>query len=170
MATKHQNEDKALNWDPVSGLPGAHPVGIGVGTALGGVAIGAAGEAVAGPVAAAVGALVGGIGGGLAGKAVAESMNPAEKEVYWRETYPTRPYYEEETRFETYAPAYQYGWESRARYHDREFDEVEPQLRSDWEKSEHSSNLAWERAKHAVWDAWHDIERALPGDADRDGR
>jgi hypothetical protein len=32
------------------------------------------------------------------------------------------------------------------------------------------SRLTWENAKDAVRDAWHRTERALPGDADRDGR
>jgi len=30
--------------------------------------------------------------------------------------------------------------------------------------------MAWSEAKGAVKDAWHGVERALPGDADRDGR
>src|SRR5438105_822724 len=37
------------NRDPITGEPGAHPVGTGVGTAAGGAAAGAAGGAAAGP-------------------------------------------------------------------------------------------------------------------------
>jgi hypothetical protein len=32
------------------------------------------------------------------------------------------------------------------------------------------SRLDWEEAKHAVRAGWHRVERALPGDADGDGR
>lgn len=64
------------NRDPISGAPGAHPVGTGVGAAAGGVAAGAAIGSVAGPVGTAVGAAVGAIAGGLAGKQVAETIDP----------------------------------------------------------------------------------------------
>src|SRR3954447_11610765 len=56
------------NRDPITGEPGAHPVGAGVGAAVGGAATGAAAGAVAGPVGAVVGAVAGGVVGGLAGK------------------------------------------------------------------------------------------------------
>ena len=48
--------------------------------------------------------------------------------------------------------------------------DLEPELRAGWEKSEWSEELSWEKAKDAVRDAWHRVERAVPGDADRDGR
>ena len=60
------------NRDPISGEPGAHPVGTGVGAAAGGAAAGAAGGLVGGPIGAAAGAVVGGVVGGLAGKSIAE--------------------------------------------------------------------------------------------------
>ena len=56
------------------------------------------------------------------------------------------------------------------RYPGREFDDVEPDLRREWERSEWKDGLSWEKAKKAARDAWHRVERALPGDADRDGR
>jgi hypothetical protein len=114
--------------------------------------------------------VVGGVGGGLAGKAVAEKIDPTAEEAYWRENYRTRPYYEEGEAFETYAPAYRHGWESRSRYPDRRFEDVERELRSDWERSPRSRSMGWEKARQATRDAWHRVERAIPGDADRDGR
>src|SRR5688572_26056720 len=69
-----KNEPDA-NRDPITGTPGAHPVGTGVGAAGGGAAGAAIGMA-AGPVGAAVGATVGAIAGGLAGKGAAEAVNP----------------------------------------------------------------------------------------------
>jgi phage tail tape-measure protein len=65
------------NRDPITGAPGAHPVGVGLGAAAGGIAAGAAaGTVTAGPVGTVVGAAVGAIAGGLGGKAVAEHFDP----------------------------------------------------------------------------------------------
>jgi phage tail tape-measure protein len=63
------------NPDPITGEPGAHPVGTGVG-ATGGALAGAAIGAVGGPVGMAAGALVGAVTGGIVGKEVAESIDP----------------------------------------------------------------------------------------------
>jgi hypothetical protein len=158
------------NPDPITGAHGAHPVGVGLGTAVAGAAAGAAGGAVAGPVGAVAGAVIGGVAGGLGGKAAAEAIDPTVEDTYWRDAYANRPYYDEAVTYDTYAPAYRHGWESRTRYPDRSFDEAEPELRRDWESSQHNSQLKWERAKLATRDAWHRVERALPGDADGDER
>jgi uncharacterized protein (TIGR02271 family) len=66
----------SANRDPITGTPGAHPVGTGVGAVAGGVAAGAAVGTVAGPIGTAVGAAVGAVAGGLAGKGVAEEVDP----------------------------------------------------------------------------------------------
>jgi hypothetical protein len=166
------------NRDPLSGEKGAHPVGVGVGTAVGGgVAGGAIGSAaaaiagataaggagaVAGPVGAAVGAIAGGIAGAYAGKSVAENINPTVEDSYWRQTYGTRPYVEKGAKYETYQPAYQYGWESRTRHAGRTFDEVEPELERDWPEARAQSDLEWPRAKPAVRDAWERIGTPPP--------
>jgi hypothetical protein len=163
--------DRDTNPDPITGAPGAHPVGTGLGAAAGGAAImGAAAGLGAGPVGAAIGAAVGAIAGGLAGKGVAEAIDPTAEEAYWRENYQTRDYYDQNVPYEDVAPAYQYGWESRSRYADRSFDEAESDLERGWSETKHSTRLGWDKAKHATRDAWHRVERALPGDADNDGR
>src|ERR1700744_1433920 len=131
------NEDKTLadtnvhaNRDPLSGEPGAHPVGVGVGAAAGGMAAGAAVGTVAGPLGTAVGAAVGAIVGGLAGKGVAESIDPTIEDAYWRETYASRDYVPQGRSYSDYGPAYRYGVN---RYDpDRSFDDVEPELADNW--------------------------------------
>lgn len=158
------------NRDPITGAPGAHPVGTGVGAAGGGIAGAAVGAALGGPVGAVVGAAVGGIAGGLAGKGVGEMVNPTVEEAYWREHYATRPYVSQNTPYDEYASAYRYGWESRAQYRGQRFEDVEGDLEQGWEKFKGSSRLAWSNAKAAVRDAWDRVERAMPGDADADGR
>ena len=143
------------NRDPLSGAPGAHPVGTGVGAALGGVAAGAAVGTVAGPVGTAVGAAVGAIVGGLAGHGVAEGIDPTVEDAYWRENYGTRPYVTKGSKYERYQPAYRYGWQSRARLGNKSWDVSQDQLRHDWAKDPASRDLDWESASAAVKDAWH---------------
>lgn len=155
-----------------------HPAAKGVGAVVGGVGGGVAGGVAAGaavggmtgPVGAAVGAAVGAVVGAVAGKGVAKAADPAAEEAYWRDNYSSRPYISGDAKYDDYGPAYRYGAESYSRYPNRSFDEVEPELSRDWNNSRGQSSLEWERAKHATRDAWHRVERAIPGDADNDGR
>ncbi len=163
MSDKYPDSE-AANRDPLTGAPGAHPVGVGVGAAGAGVAGAAVGAMVGGPVGAVVGAAVGGIAGGYAGKGVGEMIDPTVEEGYWRTTYPTRPYYTESTPYEHYAPAYRYGWEARDRYEGKRFEEVETDLERGWDKFKGESSLAWARAKEATRDAWNRVEDAVTPD------
>lgn len=58
--------------DPITGEPGAHPVGVGVGALTAGAA-GAAIGTIGGPIGMLIGAAIGAVAGGLAGKEVAAS-------------------------------------------------------------------------------------------------
>jgi hypothetical protein len=171
----NRNEErKDANRDPISGAPGSHPVGTGLGAAAGGMAAGAAAGSVAGPVGTVVGAAIGAVAGGLAGKGIAEMIDPTVEEAYWRETYSSRPYVTSGASFDDYGPAYMYGVDNYARYPGRSFDEVEPELAREWQRAKGKSSLTWENAKHATRDSWQrvsdTIERAAPGDSDRDGK
>jgi len=169
MTDTKKKADIDANRDPISGEAGAHPVGTAVG-ATGGAAAGAVIGSLAGPVGTVAGAAVGGVAGGLAGKGAAEIVNPTMEDQYWRSNYATRPYVAPGTSYDTYRPAYQYGWESYSRYGGRQFEEIEPNLREDWEiRAESKTRLSWDKAKGAVKDAWHRVEKSMPGDADRDG-
>jgi hypothetical protein len=152
------------NRDPISGEPGAHPVGTGVGAAAAGAAAGAAGGLIAGPAGAALGAVIGAVAGGLAGKGVAESIDPTVEDTYWRQNYAQRPYYDKNTAYEDYRPAYQLGWEARSKYASRSFDEAEPELGRDWEAAKRQSQLTWQKAKHATRDAWNRVEHSVADD------
>lgn len=168
------NRTPEPNRDPISGKPGAHPVGTGIGAAAGGMAAGAAAGSVAGPVGTVAGAVVGAVAGGLAGKAIAEQIDPTIEEAYWRENYSARPYIRSEHTFDDYGPAYMYGVENYARYNGASFDEVESDLGRDWQRAKGKSRLAWEDAKEATRDSWQrlsdTVERATPGDSDKDGK
>jgi len=96
------------------------------------------------------------------------------EEAYWRENYSSRPYVRAGSTFDDYGPAYMYGIDNYVRYEGRPFDEVEADLGRDWQRAKGKSRLAWEEAKHATKDAWQrvsdTVERATPGDSDRDGK
>lgn len=152
-----EHETKS-NPDAITGAPASHPLGTGIGS----LSAGAAGLAIGtvfGPagslVGGAIGAVVGAVAGGLAGKAVAEGVNPSEEDTYWSTNYANRPYVSPGSKYEDYRPAYQYGWESRKQYVDREsFDHAETDMGRDWDKVKGQSTLVWDHAKHAARDAW----------------
>src|SRR5436309_530424 len=156
-----RTNDPDRNPDPITKAPGAHPVGAGVGAAAGGaagiggaIAAGAAMGTAAGPVGTAVGAAVGAVAGGLIGKGVAEGINPSVEHEYWRENYSKRPYVRSGSKYDEYAPAYQYGWESKGKFGNKDFDEVEPDLGRNWNRAKGQSQLEWDDAKQASRDAW----------------
>lgn len=160
----------------------SHPVATGVGAAVGGVAGGVAGGAAAGaavggmtgPVGAAVGAVIGAVAGAMAGKGVGQAIDPAAEDTYWRGSYADRPYVDTGATYDDYGPAYRYGVDAYSRYPDRKFEDVETDLSRDWGTARGTSSLDWDRARHASRDAWSrlsdKVERAIPGDSDRDGR
>lgn len=154
-ALEHEIHDASS--DPVTGEPGAHPVGTGVGAAAGGTVGAVIGGAVGGPVGAMVGAAVGGIAGGLAGKGISESVNPTEEDAFWRDHYSTRPYVSGR-KYEDLQPAYRYGWEARTRYENRDWNDVEGDLERGWNERYGSTGLGWNDARHATRDAWSRVE------------
>ena len=160
---KERNEKRDANRDPITGEPGSHPVGVGAGTTAGAIA-GAAAGAVAGPAGAVAGAVLGGVAGGFGGKAAAEWVNPSVEEKYWRENYRSRPYVDEDDSFDSYAPAYETGYLGFAKYgpEGKSYDEVESELREDYENQGDDLDLTWEDARGATRDAWSRAEMNAP--------
>ncbi len=154
-------EDAAAdaNRDPITGAPGALPVGVGLGSA-GGAALGAALGSTAGPAGTAVGAAIGGVVGGLTGKGIAESVNPTVEDAFWRDHYVSQPYVDTGAHYKVYQPAYRHGWEGRSRYENLTWDEAEPKLREEWRLKD-DRVLDWSKASPAVKDAWYRIEREM---------
>ena len=150
------------NRDPITGTPGAHPVGVGTGAAGGGAAGAAIGAVVAGPIGAAVGGVAGAVAGGIVGKAAAEEVNPTTEHAYWRSEFGSRPYVTHGSLYDEYGPAYQYGWESYVSCGTKAkaFDDVEPELRHTWDSRRGKSTLSWEDARAATRDAWERVEKA----------
>ncbi len=151
------NPSTDANNDPLTGAPGAHPVGTGVG-ATGGAVAGAAIGSAAGPVGAAIGLVVGAVAGGLGGKAAAEGINPTAEDAYWRESYNREPYYEAGRSYDDYRPAYEMGWSSRVAS-DADFDTSEAALEREWNTRRGSSSLDWPQARNATRAAWDRVDR-----------
>ena len=146
-----------------------HSVGEGTGAAAGAVT-GATVGSVAGPVGTVAGAVIGGIAGAATGGAIAEAVNPTDYNDHFRNSYRSMDYYSTGREWNDYEPAYKYGYSTYDQYRGQRFEDVENQLERNWEATKANSRLAWNEAKGAVRDGWHYIERAMPGDADRDGR
>jgi hypothetical protein len=156
MKSKEQDDSDA-NRDPITKAPGMHPIGTGLGAAAGGAAAGAAAGTVAGPVGTAVGAAAGAIVGGLIGKAAGEAVDPTVEDAFWQAHYADEPYYVKGRSYADYAPAYRTGYEGRARFADREFDEVEGDLQTIYEQGKGNSALDWRSARPATRAAWDRI-------------
>ena len=159
MTHESNPEPSDANRDPITGAPGAHPIGTGLGAALGGAATGAAVGMVAGPVGTAIGAVAGAVVGGLAGKGVAEVVDPTRESAYWRDNFTARPYVETGASFDDYGPAYRYGVDSSQKYVGQNFDDVESTMSRSWDTVKGTSALAWDRARNATRDSWERVRR-----------
>ena len=91
-------------------------------------------------------------------------INATVETQYWRQNHAARPYTDPKLRYEDYAPAYQYGWESFSKTTHEEpstFEQAEESLSRGWENAKGSSTLAWGKAKEATRDAWDRVRNAV---------
>ncbi|QYR52886.1 glycine zipper domain-containing protein [Lysobacter soyae] len=146
-----------------------HSIGEGTGAGAGAITGAAVGSA-AGPIGTVVGAVAGAVLGAKAGGAVAEAVNPTTYNDHFETSYNKADYYTADRDWNDYRPAYQYGYDTYGQYQGKRFEDVENDLERNWDATKANSRLAWAEARGAVRDGWHYIERAMPGDADGDGR
>jgi hypothetical protein len=106
------------------------------------------------------------------GSASSGAFDADAHDSYWEDAYLREPYYKSGYTWEDYRPGYRIGYEGAARNRTmkRRFDELETDLRVQYERIKGRSRLAWQDAKIAARAAWDRVERAMPGDFDRDGR
>ena len=103
------------------------------------------------------------------GSPVGAVVNPADEDAYWRNSYQTQAGYTPGYTYDDYAPAYALGYNGKSRY-PGSYDQNETYLADEWNTTKGNSRLSWDQAKSASRAAWHKVERAIPGDFDRDGR
>lgn len=78
-----------------------------------------------------------------------------ESDRYFAARFDEVTYARADESFDDFRPAYRYGVLARARFGDHGWDEeIEQQLRDDWERSRGDSRLSWERARVGVQDAY----------------
>ncbi len=146
-----------------------HNLGSGTGAAAGAVT-GAVIGAVGGPIGMVAGGVIGGILGSKAGDSIAEAVNPTEYNRHWEGKYQNADYYTKGREWKDYEPAYGLGYKGYALNRNEPYDKAEAKLEREWNEVKGDSRLGWNEARGAVRDGWHHVERALPGDFDRDGR
>ena len=129
-----------------------HVLSVGLGAA-GGMAVGAILGVVGGPPGMAVGAVTGAMAGGLGGEAFAELIDVAFDDQAWQEHSKRHGY--SPADYEQYRSAYQLGWQARRRFGDQPFDEVEAQLRNEWDSQQAAARLPWDHVQQAAREAWN---------------
>lgn len=93
---------------------------------------------------------------------MAERVNPAVEEAFWRENYLREPYYERGYTFDDYYPAYRTGWEGRVRYAGLTYEQCERDLQRDYQRNRGKSQLEWAKNRHAVRAGWDRFEHTDP--------
>jgi hypothetical protein len=142
---------------------GAHPSELGVldavsaavGTVLGGAVSGVTVGMVAGPVGAAAGAVVGAVAGGYAGLEATKLIDPTIEDDWLRKEFRKRPYIREGSNYEDYVPLYQMGAMAEAKNTARSFEEVEADVRKEYELSGRNEMMPWGDARPAIFDAYN---------------
>lgn len=90
----------------------------------------------------------------ITGAPGAAAIDPTAEEAYWAQNYRREPHYERGYTFADYHPGYRTGWEARARYAGRNFEDVERDLEADYNRNRGSSRLGWDKNRHAARAAW----------------
>ena len=105
----------------------------------------------------------------MAGQSATAIVDEAAEAAYWRENYLKRTYIEPDRPYSDYEPAFQHGWESRARANGQPFRDLEGGLERGWEAAKGESTLSWTQARYAVSDAWHRAGRPAQSEPAGDG-
>jgi uncharacterized protein YcfJ len=133
---------------------GGQAVGTGVGGLSGAVTGAAIGTAIGGPAGAIIGGIAGLAVGAVSGSAIADLNR--EDETYWQNNFQSRPYVQQGDTYQTYADAYRFGGQTaeNEQYRGKTFDEVEADIRANYEQTPAGANLAYDRARGAINDAY----------------
>ena len=157
--SRKASEEKVLQKETeshqrVSGEPESNLAAVGGGGIAGAAAGAVVGTAVGGPVGGAIGAAVGAVTGAAAADQIQDKLDPKLEEVYWQENYRNQSYYRSGDLYESYLPAYKFGWESamNREYANRDFQEIEAELKNEW-IGKHSDR-DWTSDRQIIHDAF----------------
>lgn len=91
-----------------------------------------------------------------------------QEDIWWSENFGGRPYATGRA-YEEFRPAYRYGFESGRHHMGRNWNDVESDLRTGWDRNEgrDGAESTWDKVKDAVRDAWHRVTGQSDLDADR---
>jgi hypothetical protein len=95
--------------------------------------------------------------GSLETTTVARGPSWEAEDAFWQSASPERPYARADRGYEYYRNAYRYGVDAAMRYHDRDWREVEQELRRVWDLHHDSSRASWAEMRDAVRDAWDHV-------------
>jgi hypothetical protein len=76
---------------------------------------------------------------------------------WWRDNFRNRPYVTADRSFEDYEPGYRFAYDEQIKYRGKNFNEIEPKLRTDFDRFEGRGQSTWESMKDAVRDAWDNL-------------
>jgi len=96
---------------------------------------------------------------GTTAQGATDGIDIQSEHAYWREHFVACDYVEKGSSFVDYGPAYDFGVNARGRHPTSDFDDVEPELSSEWGTGRGFSRLSWARARPAARDAWHRVTR-----------
>jgi hypothetical protein len=83
-------------------------------------------------------------------------INPTAEEAYWREAYRSEPYFRSGFTYDDYGPAYRVGYTGPMRRQGA-FEQLEGELRNDFDRVRGKSHLRWEDAREATRAAWRRV-------------
>lgn len=77
-----------------------------------------------------------------------------QHDAHFREQYASRPYARADRAYESYQPAYRYGYDAARQQPAREWHEAEGELAQGWDWARGATGHAWHEVKDAARDAW----------------
>ena len=89
----------------------------------------------------------------MSGRSFSQEVDPNE-DAYWREEYSLRPYFRAGRSYEDYEPAYRLGYRAAEVHRGTYDDELDEDLRIQYDQRRGKSKLDWDEASSAVRDAF----------------
>jgi len=94
---------------------------------------------------------------------VGTNNNWAKQNTYWQQHYASKPYYNQARPYQTYQPAYQYGYTLYEQNQGKPYSQLDQsQLTQGWNQARGNSQLNWNDAQLATKDAYNRMYKSGP--------